>query len=178
MRTHGMFDLETLGKQPNTVVLSVGAVVFNAEGVLGKRHWFLNLDEQLRTRKVDASTIVWWMGQSKEAQTVFKNAEVGISTRQFCKEFLEFYESFKADIVVWGNGASFDIPIIEHLLYSNQFPIPWKYWDIRCYRTVKKAHMIEKNRPRSGVKHDALDDAVYQAECLRAFFECAPEYDA
>ncbi len=173
-----MNDLETLGKTPNTVVLSVGATIFDEKKIIGKKEWFLNLDEQLKTRKVDADTLLWWMQQGDAARDVFTRVVNGISLKHFCIEFINFYNSQEADLAVWGNGASFDIPIIEDMLLSNGFNIPWKFWDIRCYRTVKKVHQIEKGRPRTGVRHAALDDAVYQAECLRAFFEVAPEYDA
>jgi len=42
---------------------------------------------------------------------------------------------------------------------------PWKFRDNRCFRTYKS--LISFRPPRSGVPHDALEDAVYQAETLQ-----------
>ncbi len=64
MATHAMIDIETLGTEPGSVVLSVGAVKFdpfnNIEPNNGK-HWMLDVDAQTNVgRLVDESTLAWW----------------------------------------------------------------------------------------------------------------------
>ena len=44
---------------------------------------------------------------------------------------------------------------------------PWKFWNDRCYRTIKSMHP-EVPMPRTGTHHNALDDAKTQALHLMA----------
>lgn len=179
MRNHLMLDLETLDTSPGAAVLSLGAVAFDKEGIKDKTLWVFNLEENISKRRVNADTLLWWLSQGDSAKAVFEKAKFGSLIKPTLDSFLTFYKknNVQQGTCVWSNGAGFDVPILENLLLGNGYTIPWKFWDIRCYRTVKMAHKIEAGRKRTGIKHDALDDAVFQAECLKAFFEVAPEYD-
>jgi hypothetical protein len=66
---------------------------------------------------------------------------------------------------IWGNGASFDNAILAELYRVAKHPSPWEYWNDRCYRTLKNLYKQVVPPPeRKGTHHNALDDAVFQAE--------------
>ena len=45
-------------------------------------------------------------------------------------------------------------------------PVPWNFYDERCYRTLKSLFPQLKAADTRGTKHNALEDARYQAEHL------------
>lgn len=178
-----MLDIETLGTSSQAVVLSAGLVAFNKDAILAQREWHLDVDQQVNQgRRMDFATLKWWMTQSPTAKEIF-NVNHRSPLIAFSGEFNQMCEEHK-DAMIWGNGASFDVPIIETLLkknLSNGFnghaSLPWKHWSIRCYRTVNKMFDIQKGIPFEGIKHGALPDAVYQAKCLQKFFIEHPELE-
>jgi len=161
---HLMLDFETLGTRPDTAVLSLGAVIFNEKEILQTKYWEFDLANQLNSnqRSTTADTITWWLSQSKDAQKVF-SPEKPTLLREFVTEFVDFLSPYPK-LKVWGNGATFDVSIIEHILFQFKTIPPWKFWDHRCYRTEKTNFTQEF--PFQGTKHNALDDAKYQANNL------------
>ena len=62
-------------------------------------------------------------------------------------------------------GAGFDNVIIENAYKAVGMKRPWTPWDDRCYRTIKDmVHITEDER--EGSHHNALDDAIHQANHL------------
>lgn len=159
-----MLDLETLGTDENCVVLSLGAVLFDNQTVHSSFYSMLNPEEQLkRGRSVTWSTIKWWTSQSSEARDIFNSTNEPVL--ETLKEFISF-TPYISDTVVWGNGSSFDVTIMENLLKSYDLSIPWNFWNIRDLRTFKdvcKTLGVHENLNFSGNKHTALDDATNQA---------------
>lgn len=173
-KVHLMIDFETLCNTPNSVVLSLGAVLFTKERMIASEHWIMNPDDQFKA-KLDVSfdTIAWWMNQGDEAKKLFNTClSTGVPMRSFLDDFERFIKEFASgmQIIVWANGANFDIPIIENLLKRGARKCPWKFWDTRCYRTMKAIHKIEEGKERNGIKHDALQDASFQAGCVMGMF--------
>ena len=73
-----------------------------------------------------------------------------------------------ADAEIWGNGASFD-PVLWGSAYdAMHHPRPWRFWNERCFRTVKALYPHVPVPPRSGTHHNALADALHQALHLMA----------
>ena len=73
------------------------------------------------------------------------------------------------DSLVWGNGSTFDITILENAYkIIGDIPHPWKFWNIRDLRTLVNAASVigfnHKQLKHVGVYHDALADAVHQAK--------------
>lgn len=172
MTNHLMLDFETLGNTPDTAVVSLGAVLFNREGIFAERLWLFNLTGQLdgRRRFATADTITWWMGQGEKAKSVFEKAQrEGVLLKDFATQFVEWVDP-KRDVRVWGNGATFDVSIIESILLQQGVKAPWKFWNHRCYRTLKQCYGIEKTKFQ-GTKHDALDDSKHQATQLIQYWK-------
>jgi hypothetical protein len=164
---HLMIDLETLGTTPDTAVVSLGAVHFNSGGIIDERCWIFSLTGQLdgRRRFATAQTITWWINQGDDARRIFEKSQLeGIYLKDFVAQFIEWCPKDQRGLRVWGNGASFDIPIIEDILRQQGATFPWLFWNHRCYRTMKACFGVDKKF--EGTKHDALDDARHQAKCL------------
>lgn len=166
---HVMLDLETLGTRPGCSILSIGAVEFDAHsGKLGKEFYEVVSRASCRAKGLeeDASTIEWWSKQNREAQKVLEDAET-------CKQglggaliqFTRYLEPFgKRNLYVWGCGADFDQPIIAACYAKVSFPLPWLFYNNRCYRTLRALGKVKGDAPaRTGVYHNALDDAKTQA---------------
>lgn len=162
-----MFDIETVGTAADSVVLSIGAAGYDQTGSDFNFHQVIEMESQLAVgRKVNPDTLKWWMGQSKEAQQIFTTEntdtkEALISLNQGINKYMDTKK-----LEVWGNGANFDITIMENLMQSFDLQQPWKFWNIRCYRTLKNlfAGVIMS---RSGIHHNALDDARSQLNHLK-----------
>jgi len=75
---------------------------------------------------------------------------------------------------VWGNGATFDISILEAAYRQRGIPIPWAFWNIRDVRTIAALawpHVKKDHTEFVGVPHRALDDAKHQARYVSAMWQ-------
>lgn len=167
MLSNVMHDLETLDTKETSVVLSIGAVKFNADGTDGTFYRRLNISEQIeRGRTVSGDTITWWMLQGGSARAVF--SEPSVSVYLALKEYSAFLGGETCN--VWGNGAMFDNAILLNLYAQYSVPRPWSYKNDRCYRTVLAQHKdlhpaFETVKPVTA--HNAMDDAFAQALTLQ-----------
>ena len=157
-----MLDLETMSQRSNASIASIGAVKFDTTGILDEFYTTVNIktckDVGLR---IDKETVQWWMEQSKEARDMLKIGNVSI------QEALDLFSDWfgRKSLQVWGNGATFDNVIMESAYIATEKTVPWKWWDNRCYRTVKSLIVVPEDE-RQGVYHNALDDAKHQARHL------------
>lgn len=160
-----MIDLETLGVNEDAIVLSIGAVFFDVEtGELGQSYYVeLDADEQLKLgRKINYSTILWWIKQSEAAKMALK--EQGENVGPALKRFKLWVENVGGpDVRPWGNGSMFDIGIIESLLIKYDIPIPWSFRNIMDLRTFQRFVANGSKIPRSEGHHNAQTDAKDQA---------------
>lgn len=174
-----MLDLETMGVGPHAAIISIGAVVFDRKAndsgmnfyVLGQRFYtVVDLASSIEAGGVvDASTILWWMKQSDAARKQFDLP--GKPLREALDEFDAWLNDVAAsfpspqNLYIWGNGAGFDNVILESAYRAIGKKIPWKHYNNRCYRTIKA---LNPDIPiqRQGTYHNAVDDAVSQAQHL------------
>lgn len=170
---HIMADIETLGTRPGCSVLSIGAVGFNRTA-LGDKFYSVISRKSCRDAGLfeDRGTLAWWKRQSEEAQELLAQSEsiAAPSLNEVLENFSGYVKSFGGAVRVWGNGSCFDNAIIAHLYAITGRPLPWRYTNNRCYRTLKNLLTSVAAPPRAGVHHNALDDAIHQArhatECL------------
>lgn len=161
-----MIDLETLGQRPGCVILSIGAVAFDTDGIGDSLYAVVNTGSCLDAGLTkDPETVAWWDRQNDQAKEVLKLAETSGSTLADCLGTLtEFLSRFDLDQVrVWGNGADFDNAILGACYHAVGLKTPWKFYNNRCYRTLKSLRPTVKME-RQGVYHNALDDAISQAK--------------
>ena len=162
-----MIDIETLGTESNSVILSIGAVQFCIQTgeLFGHFHRVIDIDSCLQAgMKVTGSTIRWWMTQSDEARELFKME--GVSLKE---ALIELQEGLQDIDTVWANGTDFDISLIKDAHHNCGLQLPWPYYAVRDYRTVTKMlpkEVFERLRVKPDVAHSAVDDAVAQARTL------------
>jgi exodeoxyribonuclease VIII len=172
---HIMIDLETMGTRPNAPIVAIGAVAFvpdrqhkdgsvEAGGLYDKFYEVLDLTWAVRDGAImDPETVIWWLGQSDEARQAITRR--GIEPRVALTRFSTWLSTLDTIEGVWGNGASFDNVILSETYTRLGMKTPWKFWQDRCYRTVKNM-FPDVELVRSGTHHNALDDARTQAEHL------------
>lgn len=176
-----MIALETLGTTADSVILSIGAVRFDSRGdsvdETGPNTFYRSASissNQALGRRIDESTLVWWMGQSKEAQAVFSGPNLHLSFAIL--DLIEWVgpAGDNTSTLVWSNGADFDIPMVAHAARSLNLTLPWKFWNNRCMRTLASMPFADAvERPRPAVAHNALADAVAQARYVQLLMKAA-----
>lgn len=155
-----MIDLETMDSKPTAAITAIGAVWFDkVTGVIDKE-FYIKVDLQSSMDfglSVSASTIQWWLKQADAPRLEMAKEGVDIDNALNI-----FRQNFSGSEEVWGNGASFDNAILANAFSKVGFDLPWKFWNDRCYRTVKTMYPDIK-LVRLGDLHNALDDAKSQA---------------
>ena len=162
-----MIDIETLGTRPGCVVLSIGACEFSSDGI--GEEFYTAIDPESCTDwglTIEPRTALWWMDQSQDARdfiTKSKKIALDLALNDFAKAF-----KWKGK-QIWCNGASFDFPILTAALHAVGKREPWEYWATNDYRTIKNlvgVNVYEACKVDATVKHNALADAVAQAQTL------------
>lgn len=155
-----MLDLETMGNSTQAAIVAIGAVEFGEGKIVRKFHLLVDLQSSIDAGLVaDASTFLWWMEQSYEARKIFCADGDRFSLRE---ALIRFKNWCHPDAEVWGNGASFDNAILSTAYRKIGLEQPWKFWNDRCYRTIKNLHR-DVQFERVGLYHNAVDDAESQA---------------
>lgn len=169
MSKHVMLDLETFGTDANSVIVAIGAVLFDFENDDVYETWYQVVDAR---SCVDAGlvmtpeTVMWWLRQSDEARSMFKVQGMDLKTS------LHLFDSWIKEhdpVGVWGNGSDFDNVLIANACKAVSRPLPWKYYKNRCFRTMKNLFKVEVKR--EGTHHNAVDDAVFQMRVLKKINE-------
>ena len=162
MKKNIMIDLETMGSGSNAAIVAVGAVRFGKGGIGETFYKKISLAESCSYgMEIDADTVIWWLKQSDEARAELTDG----NTSPLLEVMTDFEKYLNDDDVVWGNGSDFDNVILGNLWKSLDKEVPWKFWNSQCYRTMKNTNRDVKMQ-RQGTHHNALDDAISQAEHL------------
>ncbi|ENI6355966.1 3'-5' exoribonuclease, partial [Escherichia coli] len=73
---HLMIDLETMGKNPDAPIISIGAIFFDPQtGEMGPE-FSKTIDLETAGGVIDRDTIKWWLKQSREAQSAILTDEI------------------------------------------------------------------------------------------------------
>ncbi|MFN0765824.1 3'-5' exoribonuclease domain-containing protein, partial [Escherichia coli] len=173
---HLMIDIETMGKNPNAAIISIGAIFFDPQtGDMGPE-FSKTIDLDTAGGVIDRDVIKWWLKQSREAQSAILTDEIPLDDallqlREFIAE-----NSGEFFVQVWGNGANFDTVILRRSYERQGIPCPWHYHNDRDVRTIVelgKAIDFDARTaiPFEGERHNALDDARYQAKYVSAIWQ-------
>lgn len=169
MSNHIMVDLETLDTKPTAIILSIGAcrVNFNTGEPTDPFYRVVEVESCKAVGLTESeSTRKWWDGQSEEARKVFTDPSVPLLTA--LSDFSTYLRQFGVDqLKLWGCGSDFDNAILTNAYGAFGSQAPWRFYNNRCYRTVKNVlghYIVEPDR--GGTYHNALDDAMHQARIL------------
>ncbi len=169
LRLDLMIDLETLGTKKDSLILSVGIVLFDPDAapgtLLDSFHFPMDLAAQ-KGGQLELSCITDFWFQQPDAAKAMTDLRAAVPHRQpehlasLLENLIKRYPNAK----VWGNAPSFDCDIIDSLLTRCGLGgKPWKFYNERDYRTLKAefGHLVKL--PKAEVAHDALSDAKAQA---------------
>ena len=173
---HLSVDLETMGKNPDAPIISIGAIFFDPQtGDMGPE-FSKTIDLETTGGVIDRDTIKWWLKQSREAQSAIMTDEIPLDDALLqLREFID-ENSGEFFVQVWGNGANFDNTILRRSYERQGIPCPWRYYNDRDVRTIVelgKAIDFDARTaiPFEGERHNALDDARYQAKYVSAIWQ-------
>lgn len=161
MKNKLMVDCETLDIGERPVLLSIGAVVFDENGI----YQYFQADIDIESSKacgftVSQSTLDWWDQQDPIAKNMAFAGKERIDV--VLRKLVEFYLNHGCT-EIWSKGALADIRWINNALDYFGIERPWKYYKEFCFRTLLKSAPRFKI-PFAGIPHNALDDAIHQAK--------------
>lgn len=160
---HVMVDIETLDTIPSAVILSIGACIAPFNSYRSPLFYTEISISSQKDRTQSYDTRIWWAAQGNcpdQGTTELADALL---------QFNDYLDSFKTRPIIWCKGTDFDIAILSHAYREVGTSIPWKYNDVRDFRTIKK--MFEESIDTNIVNddsHNALEDAIFQARQLHS----------
>lgn len=174
MKNIMMIDIETSGTKPGCRVLTLGAFGFDRDG--NQVEFYRRFDAtKLREEGFtdDLSTVEWWCSKcSKEAYVEAfggtDNPKEGIADfKQWC--YRNFAMGNDDGFEAWCCGLDFDFPILGFFFEHYGYHFPWKFYDQRDYRTIKKEFPDIVAAEGNRMSHNALEDAKAQMRGLREY---------
>ncbi|HBA7058421.1 TPA: exonuclease, partial [Escherichia coli] len=173
---HLMIDLKTMGTNPDAPIISIGAIFFDPQtGDMGAE-FIKTIDLETAGGVIDRGAIKYWWKQSREAQSAIMTDEIPLDDALLqLREFID-ENSGEFFVQVWGYEASFDNVILRRSYERQGIPCPWSYYNDRGVRTIVelgKAIDFDARTaiPFEGERHNALDDARYQAKYVSAIWQ-------
>ena len=170
---HIMLDIETLGTEPGSAILTIGLAHFDpARGVIVDSTEFrcTQASQEALERAIDPATVKWWGQQSQEAQDRLTEPPLYDDVGEMLKDVWSWMNGVCAsqwDLAVWAKGPGFDQVLCRDL--AKQVGQKWKGHFSRdmCVRTML---LIAKAKGwgdilamENTLAHGAEADAVHQA---------------
>jgi len=172
MTTHATIDIETLGKNPNTVVLTIGGIKFNPhadDGLHSEFYYRVDADAQIENgRTVEEDTLAWWAKQDKEIQAEALDPEGRTSVETTLKALNKWLVGVDK---IWCQGPVFDIGILENLYKEADLHHNWSFWNIRDSRTLFGLMPKDPRKEMNFAAHNALADAIVQSLCIQKVYK-------
>lgn len=170
---HLIVDIETLGIEKPTPVLTIGAVIHDhkKDEIVVARNFEIDLKSYKETpAEIDLDTILFWMKQNPAAQKAAFLGENIRPVKDVLMDFVNFCNAVKPDFY-WGCSHDFDFGHLEWWLNYWGIPVPWKFWQLRDIRTLCCNDLIPEER-RDIFKavfplHSAVSDAMRECELLK-----------
>lgn len=165
-----MIDIETMGTKTTAPIVSIAAVMFDIRtesfGEQFVKH--IHLATAMRHGAIpEASTIMWWMRQGDEVRRPIWNG--GEDIREVLRDLAIWMHLQGGDALrPWGNSARFDLGILEAAFQRASMPVPWRWSNERCFRTVRNLNPQVPYDPeeKGDGAHDPLVDCKFQIEHL------------
>lgn len=173
---HVMIDIETLGSDVDSLVLSLGGVRFDPyaenndnmykmDGIAQPVYYNLNIEEQVATRSINKDTVAWWDTMTPQVREAAFDQTNAVEVEDFLRQLSEWCEGAS---FYWSQG-SFDYVILEDLYKQYNMNPPWHFAEIMDARTISRTMTFDYRKSVDFDLHNALDDAVVQSLCVQYF---------
>jgi hypothetical protein len=158
-----MIDLEGLATGPDTTILTIAAQAFDpfGNGYYDKHYYARVTLESQENRVIDDGTIAWWATQPDHAREEAFGEQDRIPLDQALDELGRLIWHSK---LIWSQGPTYDMNILEHAYKSYGKALPWKYYQVRDSRTV---FSLWPELPIPPTSHHALEDCRRQIGMLQ-----------
>jgi len=172
-----MIDLETLSTRHDAAIVSIGACYFDIQtGEIGNTFYqTIAMQDSQYFGHISADTVRWWLTQNDEARSAISQPNNQLEINDALSEFDKFRLGGSK---LWSNGSSFDLVILRNAYARCLWnKTPWEYWEERDTRTIvdlaERMTGIKstKSMPFTGAKHNALNDAIFQAQYVSKAFQ-------
>jgi inhibitor of KinA sporulation pathway (predicted exonuclease) len=162
-----VIDIETTDTAQTAKILSIGAVIGDLATGEVKAEFYEGISRESQPDRTDSlRTLEWWSEQEAAARDEAFNGSRPLTA--VLKE-LKYFVNGNGGVHPWGNGATFDVSIIENAYQQYRAQPPWQFWNVRDARTLEAlAPHIRTATPFEGVEHTALDDARHEFKYLSA----------
>lgn len=185
-------DIETMGTQVNTIVLSMAMLAGKWEHandfdylLENGSHWVLKAKEQSEKlgRTFDQSTVDWWKKQGEEAREAIFNEPNKISVFDLPNivRGWNLMNNIGSKTMVWIRAPHFDEPIVKNLFQQLGEAPPINHWKVRDVRTAIDVKFNQTRGYIPGfvdkvkeeypvVKHNCFHDCIIDAMQLYYVF--------
>jgi hypothetical protein len=158
-----MIDIEGLATGPETCILTIAAQGFDPFGTgYYDKHYYTRVSlESQENRAIDNGTIEWWATQHEHAREEAFGEQGRVPLDQALDELGKLIWHSQ---LIWSQGPTYDMNILEHAYKSYNKPLPWKYYMVRDSRTV---FSLWPGQPIPPTSHHALEDCRRQIGMLQ-----------
>lgn len=169
-------DMETLSTEHNAALLSIGAVIHDFGTGQQVDTFYANITPESSIAAgldVSESTKAWWAKQGQAAQDVLSVDQRPL--RDVLVDFAKWLAGHGVQYAI-GNGPRADNQWLESACKAVGMQSPIKYWGDLDMRTLTfiGTHILGLDHWHNtfkGVKHNALHDAINEAEFCNAVFQ-------
>lgn len=163
-----MIDIECLGVNPDSLILTIAAVGFDplGQGIITDHSLYCKISTDSQPdRSIDDQTVEWWSTQSERA----KEEAFGANDRVPLGEALDQLSRLVCNArKIWANGPTYDMTILENAYKQLGKPLPWRYYKVMDARTVYNlVSRSVRDTVRTTNDHHALQDCINQVELLQ-----------
>lgn len=174
-KIHIAVDLETIGVNTSAPLISLGVVLFTLGDdpkILDEQFYqVIDIDDAIKHGEVEGGSLKWWITNPHidAKNALFGSTEVMTTkdTLLALNEFIHKHADNRSPMI-WGNGALFDVGILEDKYKKLGVEIPWHFSDISDLRTIEylaksKEDYDHTKMFENEIPHHALHDAIAQA---------------
>lgn len=175
---HVSLDLETASLETNAAIVQLGAAALTHKTIPTYSQYISLASNEKARRDVSKGTMEWW---DKEDPALRKRVFAGTTELEFAvNQFIEWCNYLTNDnlerVILWSKPQCFDIPILKSAI--EQFrEYPFGHRNVGCVYTLLRTVPPEEQERRHNTclrvyqnleSHNALHDAMYQREMIRA----------
>lgn len=169
-----MIDVESLGTDPGSLIVSFAIVPFNLQTMFTYQPAFLaNISMESSYRKgmkTKADKLRTWImnkdGRSEQRKELFVNDR---DVTDVMVDAAAYISMFGADVYVWSKDM-LDLILMKDYFRACRIKTPWRYYRERCVRTVADFDpelRKEAENEVSNIQYSPFNDCMVQIEYVR-----------